>query len=133
MKLNKFVAGFVAVAALFGAYRYGASLGSDWRDEYHLKNDLRGSVLYECESQFSDKTRNRDIYVDYGNQRVFYSNDVDIYYTTHNTTVTKGAISIDVMNNGYYVSLMTMDNGVTRIFLKSNAHIIDSLFCTAKE
>lgn len=70
MKLNKFVAGFVAVAALFGAYRYGASLGSDWRDEYHLKNDLRGSVLYECESQFSDKTRNRDIYVDYGNQRV---------------------------------------------------------------
>lgn len=133
MKVNKFVAGFVAVAALFGAYRYGVNLGSDWRDEYHLKNDLRGDVVYQCESQIADNQQYRDVFVDFDKQRVYYSKDYDFNYDHHTTFLGDGAVTIVVLGNGFYASIMTMTNGVTRFFIEKNGHVLDTLYCTAKK
>ncbi|HCM7357824.1 TPA: hypothetical protein N3288_000230 [Klebsiella aerogenes] len=130
---NNILLAIVAVIALFSAYRYGVNTGSDWRDEYHLTNDLSGEVLYRCESQIADNPLHRDIYVNFGKQRVFYSNDHDFTYDSHKTFVGDGATTVDVLGKGYYAEFMLMTNGITRIFIEKGDHVIDSLYCTGEK
>jgi len=129
--MNKKLKICLAVIAVAGlvlyAYRTGRIEGNDARDEYHLKNDLRGNMSLACTSNIADNQLNRNIFINFDDQLVMYSPELHIQYNGQSVFIEHGMV-ITLMDEHYFTEISQVGN-FARVNIQKNGHFVDSLDC----
>ncbi|EPF0042791.1 hypothetical protein ACK6SG_01850 [Enterobacter hormaechei] len=130
-KLKICLAVVVAVGVAVYAYRTGRIDGNDARDEYHLKNDLSGSMSLACTSNIADNQLNRNLFINFDNQLVMYSPELHIEYNRQSVFVGRGTV-FTLMNEHYFTEI-TQIGDYARVNIQKNGHFVDSLECQVQQ
>lgn len=131
---KKHIVGAVIAVVLVGffSYRTGRIDGNDARDEYHLKNDLRGTMSLACTSNIADNQLNRNLFINFDDQLVMYSPELHIEYNRQSVFIDRGNIAITLMSDHYFTEITQVGN-FARVNIQKNGHFVDSLDCQVQK